>query len=108
MKNNFGTALFNTVISLFVLSLLGLFYYYGFYKIDPSCNGIDKSSLYCALHYPGTSIINYIGVGLVTICILFISGIWKLFTGSFTTKKVGTIELIAFGVALLGAALCFA
>lgn len=83
-----------------------LFTLYGFVFKQP-CNGIDVSSLYCALHpFSGWDVLGCI---LVYGGFLFITGLWALVAGN-VLLPVGSVwpNYAAFAAMALGMVLIFA
>jgi hypothetical protein len=94
----------------FVIAFMALvtivFTLFGF-VIEQPCNGIDKDSLYCALH--PISFINLIGVIMFYAGFVFISGVWALKKGGILLP-VGSVwpNFAGFALFVLGAILIFA
>jgi hypothetical protein len=81
----------------------------GFSFLFPQeCNGIDKTSLWCAVHPVTTGKI--LGVVSLVLGVGAITGVWSWFLGLFglTKGEYWIYVLLCFGFVALGAILIFA
>ena len=103
-KKKFEDGQLVVVIGATIIAIV--FTLYGF-VIEQPCNGIDVSSLYCALHpFSGWDVL---GCLLVYGGFLFITGLWALVAGNILLPVGSTWpNYVAFAAMALGCALIFA
>lgn len=74
--------------------------------VDAQVCDIDKASLYCHVHPNGA--LSIIGQILFGLSFVFITGVWKFFTGEIITNNALAYAGIGFVVGLIGVLLIFA
>ena len=77
------------------------------YVFEQPCNGIDNSTLWCALH--PVKWYNFIGVAFVEVAMALIIGVWSLILGVFYADKgeYNGYVVLTIALALAGGVLMF-